>query len=426
MKDEIITQEAEVNRTSLHHNPPFDVEKIRCDFPILKTVIKGKPLVYLDNAATSQKPFTVIDTVKDYYTSLNSNIHRGVHFLSEQSTFAYEEARLKIKEYINAISACEVIFTRGATEAINLVAYSYGKKFINPGDEIIISAMEHHANIVPWQILCEDRGAVLKVIPVNDEGELILEEYERLITGRTKLVSVVQVSNTLGTINPVEEIVRIAHKHDIPVLIDGSQAIAHERVDVQKLGCDFYVFSGHKVFGPTGIGVLYGKAELLQQMPPYQTGGDMIRLVSFEKTLFNDIPNKFEAGTPNIAGTIGLGVAIDYLNHLDFEGVRRHEQKLLDYATQKLSEIEGLRIIGTAAHKTSVISFVLNNVHPHDIGTILDSEAIAIRTGHHCTQPLMTRYCVPATARASFSFYNTMEEVDKLTDAIIKVIKVFS
>lgn len=426
MKDEIITQEAEVNRTSLHHNPPFDVEKIRCDFPILKTVIKGKPLVYLDNAATSQKPFTVIDTVKDYYTSLNSNIHRGVHFLSEQSTFAYEEARLKIKEYINAISACEVIFTRGATEAINLVAYSYGKKFINPGDEIIISAMEHHANIVPWQILCEDRGAVLKVIPVNDEGELILEEYERLITGRTKLVSVVQVSNTLGTINPVEEIVRIAHKHDIPVLIDGSQAIAHERVDVQKLGCDFYVFSGHKVFGPTGIGVLYGKAELLQQMPPYQTGGDMIRLVSFEKTLFNDIPNKFEAGTPNIAGTIGLGVAIDYLNHLDFEGVRRHEQKLLDYATQKLSEIEGLRIIGTAAHKTSVISFVLNNIHPHDIGTILDSEAIAIRTGHHCTQPLMTRYCVPATARASFSFYNTMEEVDKLTDAIIKVIKVFS
>ncbi|MGE5365181.1 MAG: SufS family cysteine desulfurase [Bacteroidota bacterium] len=428
MKDEIITPEAgaEVNRTALRHNPPFDVERIRADFPILKTVIKGKPLVYLDNAATSQKPFTVIDTVKDYYTSLNSNIHRGVHFLSEQSTFAYEEARLKIKEYINAISACEVIFTRGATEAINLVAYSYGKKFINPGDEIIISAMEHHANIVPWQILCEDKGAILKVIPINDEGELILDEFERLITGRTKLVSVVQVSNTLGTVNPVEDIVRIAHKYDIPVLIDGSQAIAHDRVDVQKLGCDFYVFSGHKMFGPTGIGVLYGKAELLQQMPPYQTGGDMIRLVSFEKTLFNDIPNKFEAGTPNIAGTIGLGTAIDYLNHLDFEGVKRHEQELLDYATLKLSRIEGLRIIGTAAHKTSVISFVLNNIHPHDIGTILDSEAIAIRTGHHCTQPLMTRYCVPATARASFSFYNTMEEVDKLTDAIIKVIKVFS
>lgn len=424
MKDDLVMPLTETARVAAVRS--FDVEKVRADFPILKTMVNGKPLIYLDNAATAQKPFSVIDTVRDYYTSLNSNVHRGVHFLSEQATLAYEDSRLKVKEFINAMSACEIVFTRGTTEAINLVAYSFGKKYIKEGDEVIISAIEHHANIVPWQLMCEDRGAKLKVIPVNDEGELVIEELEKLITERTKLVSVVHISNSLGTINPVDEIVSIAHRHGVPVLVDGAQAVPHTRVDVQKMGCDFYVFSGHKLFGPTGIGILYGRAELLQEMPPYQSGGDMIRMVSFEKTIFNDIPNKFEAGTPNIAGSIGLGTAIDYLNHLDFEAAVAHESALLKYATERLSAIEGLRFIGTAKNKASVISFVLKDIHPHDIGTILDSDGVAIRTGHHCTQPVMQRYCVPATARASFAFYNTFAEVDALVESINKVIKVFS
>ncbi|MGE5402939.1 MAG: SufS family cysteine desulfurase [Ignavibacteriales bacterium] len=402
----------------------FDVEKIRQDFPILQRMIKGKPLVYLDNAATTQKPFTVIDTVRDYYSMLNSNVHRGVHYLSEQSTLAYEDARLKVKEFLNAISACEIVFTRGATEAINLVAWTYGRTHIGEGDEIIISAMEHHANIVPWQMLCEEKKAKLRVIPITDEGELIMEEYDKLLNDRTKFVSIVQISNSLGTVNPVREIIEKAHKRNIPVLIDGAQGVAHTKVDVQKLDCDFYVFSGHKLFGPTGIGALYGKAELLQAMPPYQTGGDMIRSVTFEKTIFNDIPNKFEAGTPNIAGAIGLGAAIDYMTYLQMEEVAIHEKGLLEYATEKLLEVKGLNIIGTARNKASLISFVLDNIHPHDIGTILDSEGIAIRTGHHCCQPVMQRFCIPATARASFAFYNTKEEIDKLIYGIHKVIKV--
>lgn len=419
MKPDTLTAEAVVRNIKT-----FDVYKIREDFPILKTKVRGKDLVYLDNAATSQKPQIVIDALVHYYTHLNSNIHRGVHFLSEKSTQAYEDARLKIKEYINAISACEVVFTRGATEAINLVAASYGKQVIGEGDEIIISAMEHHANIVPWQMLCLEKKAKLKVIPINDEGELLFDEYINLLSERTKFISVVQVSNSLGTINPVREIIEAAHKRNIPVLVDGSQAIPHQKIDVQQLDADFFVMSGHKVFGPTGIGVLYGKAELLNAMPPYQTGGDMIRYVTFEKTIFNDIPNKFEAGTPNIEGVIGLGAVIDYLNQLDFAKIESHEHDLLDYATERILEIEGIRIIGTARKKAAVLSFVLDDIHPHDIGTIMDSEGVAIRTGHHCTQPVMQRFSIPATARASFAMYNTREEVDKFINTIHKVKKV--
>ncbi|MGE5681622.1 MAG: SufS family cysteine desulfurase [Bacillota bacterium] len=403
----------------------FDVERVRQDFPILHRLVNGKPLVYLDNAATTQKPYSVIDTVRDYYTMTNSNVHRGVHYLSEQATLAYEDARLKIKEFLNAISACEIVFTRGATEAINLVAWTYGRTHIGEGDEVIISAMEHHANIVPWQLLCEEKKAKLRVIPITDEGELIMEEYDKLLNERTKFVSVVQISNSLGTVNPIREIIQKAHARNIPVLVDGAQGVAHVKVDVQELGCDFYVFSGHKLFGPTGIGVLYGKAEMLQDMPPYQTGGDMIRSVTFEKTIFNDIPNKFEAGTPNIAGAIGLGAAIDYMKYLKMDEVARHEKELLKYATEKISEIDGVHLIGTAKDKASLISFVMDNVHPHDIGTILDSEGIAIRTGHHCCQPVMQRFCIPATARASFAFYNTKSEIDKLVYGIQKVIRVF-
>jgi cysteine desulfurase/selenocysteine lyase len=403
----------------------FDVERVRQDFPILQRLINGKPLVYLDNAATSQKPYSVIDTVRDYYSMLNSNVHRGVHYLSEQSTLAYEDARLKIKEFLNAISACEIIYTRGATEAINLVAWTYGRTHIAEGDEVIISAMEHHANIVPWQLLCEEKKAKLKVIPMTDEGELIMEEYDKLLSDRTKFVSIVQISNSLGTVNPIREVIRKAHERNIPVLVDGAQGVSHLKVDVQELDCDFYVFSGHKLFGPTGIGALYGKAELLQDMPPYQTGGDMIRSVTFEKTIFNDIPNKFEAGTPNIAGAIGLGAAIDYMKYLKMDEVAKHEKGLLEYATQRLNEIDGVHIIGTAKNKASLISFVMDNIHPHDIGTILDSEGIAIRTGHHCCQPVMQRFCIPATARASFAFYNTKSEIDKLVYGIQKVIRVF-
>ncbi|MCX6152333.1 MAG: cysteine desulfurase [Ignavibacteriales bacterium] len=423
MSNEIIISDVE-RRTKT--TKTFDVELIRKDFPILQTKVRNKTLVYLDNAATAQKPLSVIDAEKEFYLNLNSNIHRGVHYLSEQATLAYEDARLKIKEFINALSACEIIFTRGATESINLVAHSYGRNNVNEGDEIIISAMEHHANIVPWQILCEEKKAKLRIIPMNDDGELILDEYKNLLNNKTKLVSVVQVSNSLGTINPVREIIELAHNRNIPVLIDGSQAVPHIKVDVQKLDCDFFVFSGHKLFGPTGTGVLYGKAEILNAMPPYQTGGDMIRSVTFEKTIFNDIPNKFEAGTQNIAGNIALGSTIDYLNKLDFDLIAKHEHDLLEYATEKLLSINGLKIIGTAKNKAAVVSFILNNIHPHDIGTILDSEGIAIRTGHHCTQPVMQRFGIPATARASFAFYNTKKEIDQLVYGIHKVIRVLS
>jgi cysteine desulfurase/selenocysteine lyase len=402
----------------------FDVVALRKDFPILQIKVGNKPLVYLDNAATTQKPLSVIDAEKNYYLSINSNIHRGVHYLSEQATLAYENARLKIKEFINALSACEIVFTRGATESINLVAASYGRTNIKEGDEIIISAMEHHANIVPWQMLCEEKKAILRIIPMTDDGELILDEYQKLLNERTRFVSIVQISNSLGTINPVREIIEMAHQRNIPVLVDSSQAVPHLKIDVQKLDCDFFVFSGHKLFGPTGVGILYGKAELLNSMPPYQTGGDMIRSVTFEKTIFNDIPNKFEAGTPNIAGNIALGYAIDYINKLDYEAIVKHENDLIEYGTKRLLETDGLKIIGTAKEKAAVISFIIDNIHPHDIGTILDSEGVAIRTGHHCTQPVMQRFGISATARASFAFYNTKEEIDRLVEAIKKVIRV--
>ena len=405
----------------------FDVEEIRKDFPILKRSVNGKPLVYLDNAATSQKPQAVIDALTQYYTFDNANIHRGLYFLSELATEQYESARLKVKELINAMSVSEIVFVRGTTEAINLVASSLCRaKHFNDGDEIIISHMEHHANIVPWQLLCERKRINLKVIPINDQGELDMDAFEKMLSEKTKLVSVVHISNSLGTVNPVKKIIDIAHSRGIPVLLDGAQAIPHYKIDVQELDADFYAFSGHKVFGPTGIGVLYGKTEYLDIMPPYQGGGDMIRTVTFEETTFDDIPRKFEAGTPNIAGGIGLGAAIDYLNQFDRNEMVEHEKFLLKYGTEQLSQIEGLRIIGTAKEKASVISFVIEGIHPYDIGTIIDTDGIAIRTGHHCTQPIMKRFNVPATARASFAFYNTKEEIDKLVLGILKVKKMFA
>jgi len=405
---------------------PFDVDKIRADFPVLNQMINGKPLVYLDNAATSQKPQSVIDTLVNYYSTENANVHRGVHTLSQRATDDYEAARDKVKRFINAEKDEEIIFVRGTTEAINLISQTYGRSCMSEGDEIIISSMEHHSNIVPWQILCQEKGAILRVIPVNDLGELLLDEYERLFTDKTKLVSIVHQSNALGTINPAKEIVDIAHGHGVPVLLDGAQAIAHLEVDVRELGCDFYAFSGHKLYGPTGIGVLYGKESLLEEMPPYQAGGEMIKSVTFDETLYNVLPNKFEAGTPNIAGAIGLGAAIDYVGTLGIGQIAAYESELLQYGTSRLSSIEGLKIIGTADKKGSVISFVMEGVHPHDIGTILDAEGIAIRTGHHCAQPLMDRFGVPATARASFAFYNTKEEIDVLVKGIDRVIEVFS
>ena len=405
---------------------PFDVDKIRADFPVLNQMINGKPLVYLDNAATSQKPQSVIDTLVNYYSTENANVHRGVHTLSQRATDDYEAARDKVKRFINAEKDEEIIFVRGTTEAINLVSQTYGRSCMSEGDEIIISSMEHHSNIVPWQILCQEKGAILRVIPVNDLGELLLDEYERLFTDKTKLVSIVHQSNALGTINPAKEIVDIAHGHGVPVLLDGAQAIAHLEVDVRELGCDFYAFSGHKLYGPTGIGVLYGKESFLEKMPPYQAGGEMIKSVTFDETLYNVLPNKFEAGTPNIAGAIGLGAAIDYVGTLGIGQIAAYESELLQYGTGRLSSIEGLKIIGTADKKGSVISFVMEGVHPHDIGTILDAEGIAIRTGHHCAQPLMDRFGVPATARASFAFYNTKEEIDVLVKGIDRVIEVFS
>jgi len=403
----------------------FDVEKIREDFPVLHQTVFGKPLVYLDNAATAQKPRAVIDALARYYAVDNANIHRGLHQLSERSTAAYEETRAKVRRFLNAAEDREIIFVRGTTEAINLVASSYGRPRIGRGDEVLITTMEHHSNIVPWQMLCEEKGARLRVAPISDDGELLLDEFEKLLGPATRIVSVAHVSNALGTVNPVRRIVEMAHRRNIPVFVDGAQAAPHFPVDVRGLDCDFYALSGHKLYGPTGIGVLYGKAALLEAMPPYQGGGDMIASVTFEKTIYNRLPHKFEAGTPDIAGVIGLGAAIDYLGTVDAEGRARHEDRLLDHATRTLAEIPRVRIIGRAKAKTGVLSFVIEGVHPHDIGTILDREGIAIRAGHHCAQPLMERFGVPATARASLAFYNTRREIDTLASGIRRVLEVF-
>ena len=405
---------------------PYDVEKIRRDFPILARDIRGKRLVYLDNAATSQKPQAVIDAIVRYYQEENANIHRGVHFLSELATSKHERARRLVKQFINAGHEHELIFVRGATEAINLVAQTYGRAHVKSGDEVLITAMEHHSNIVPWQILCDEKGAKLRVAPINDAGELLLDEFEKLISPRTKIIAIPHVSNALGTVNPVKQIVELAHARNIPVVVDGAQAVPHMSVDVQALGCDFYAFSSHKMFGPMGIGVLYGKSALLEAMPPYQGGGDMISSVTFEKTLYNKLPFKFEAGTPDVAGAIGLGAAIEYLTDIGMENVARHEHELLVYATQKVSAIPGVTLVGTAREKAGVLSFVMDNIHPHDIGTILDQEGVAIRTGHHCAQPVMERFGIPATARASFALYNTKEEIDALATGIERVKEVFS
>jgi cysteine desulfurase / selenocysteine lyase len=404
----------------------FDVERVRTDFPILEQKVHGKPLVYLDNAATSQKPRAVIEAISRYYEGTNANIHRAVHHLSEQATEEYEEARKTAQKFINAKSPTEIIFVRGTTEGINLVAQTYGRAQIHSADEVVITDMEHHSDIVPWQLLCEDRDAKLQVAPINDRGELILEEFAKRLGPRTKLVGVTHVSNALGTINPVRRIVEMAHSHGIPVLVDGAQAVPHMKVDVQALDCDFYAFSGHKVYGPTGIGVLYGKSSLLEAMPPYQGGGDMILSVTFEKTTYNRLPYKFEAGTPDIAGVIGLGTALEYFSGLGIETIGAHEHDLLEYATAAVSSIPGLRIIGTAKDKAGVLSFTLENIHPHDIGTILDQEGIAIRTGHHCSQPVMKRFGVDSTARASFAMYNTKQEIDALVRGIERVREVFA
>ena len=404
----------------------FNVERIRADFPILQRQINGKPLVYFDNAATSQKPQVVIDALARYYSETNSNVHRGVHTLSQLATRDYEGARTIIRRFLNAADDKEIIYTSGTTAGINLVAQTYGRKFIKAGDEIIISTIEHHANIVPWQMLCEETGAVLRVIPCNDAGELLMDEYEKLLNPRTKLVAVNHVANALGTINPVERIIELAHAHDAVALIDGAQSAPHFKVDVRAMDCDFYVFSGHKVCGPTGIGVLYGKQHLLESMPPWQGGGDMIRVVTLEKTTYNDLPYKLEAGTPNIEGAIGLGVAIEYLENIGLDAIAAYEQELLDYATELIGALPGVKLIGTARAKASVLSFVLDDIHPHDIGTILDQEGIAIRAGHHCAQPVMQRFNVPATARASFAFYNTKAEIEALAEGIQKVTTIFS
>jgi cysteine desulfurase/selenocysteine lyase len=403
----------------------LDLEKIREDFPILKQKVHGKPLVYLDSAASAPKPRKVIDRVSRFYAEDYSNIHRGVYELSQRSTHAYEDTRVKIRKFINAASESEVIFVRGTTEAINLVAYSYGGTYVNEGDEIVITAMEHHSNIVPWQLLCKRRGARLRVLPMDDRGDLKLEELENLLSEKTRLVAVTHVSNALGTVNPVHRIIKTAHERGIPVLIDGAQAVPHSKVDVRDLDCDFYCFSGHKMYGPSGVGVLYGKEKLLDAMPPYEGGGDMISSVSFDKTTYNRLPYKFEAGTPNIAGVVGLGAAVDYLNEIGVEAVARHENEILAYATEKLLEIPGLNIVGRARQKAGAVSFVYEGIHPHDIGTILDKEGVAVRTGHHCAQPVMDFFGVPATARASLGVFNNREDIDALVKGIQKVIEVF-
>ncbi|HRJ88777.1 MAG TPA: cysteine desulfurase [Pyrinomonadaceae bacterium] len=404
----------------------WNVEKVRKDFPVLAREVNGKPLVYLDNAASSQVPQMVIDRGSKYLAEEHSNVHRGVHYLSQHATNAFEAAREKVKRFINAKEAAECIFVRGCTEGVNLVASSYGRQFINEGDEILVSQMEHHSNIVPWQIVAEERGAKIRVIPINERGELIIEEYENLLNERTKIVAVSHVSNSLGTVNPVRAMIATAHKFGVPVCVDAAQSVPHFPVDVQDLDADFFVFSGHKMFAPTGSGVAYGKREWLDKMPPYQTGGGMIRTVTLERSTFAPIPEKFEAGTPAIANAIGLGAAIDYINALDFEAAAAYEHELLEYATERLADIPEVTIIGTAAEKASVLSFTIEGIHPHDIGTILDQQGIAIRAGHHCAQPVMQFFDVPATARASFAFYNTREEVDKLADSIQKVIEVFA
>jgi len=408
---------------SLQVQEILDIQKIRKDFPILSSKVNGNPLVYFDNAATSQKPWRVIKAIEHYYTDLNSNVHRGVHHLSQQATNAFEASRKKVANFINAAHDYEVIFTKGTTEGINLISNSYGKQFVQAGDVIIISALEHHSNIVPWQILCEDCKATLKVIPINENGELLLDVFNEMLTEKVKLVSVNYVSNSLGTINPVREIIELSHRLKIPVLLDAAQAIQHMPIDVQELDVDFLAFSGHKMYGPTGIGVLYGKEKWLNQMPPYQGGGEMIKTVSFEKTIYNDLPFKFEAGTPNIEAAICLGTAIDYINETGLENIQQHEHELLGYATEKLSGIEGIRFIGTADNKASVVSFIIDNIHPYDVGVILDQLGIAVRTGHHCTQPLMDFYGIPGTVRASFAFYNTKEEIDLLTEGVQKAVR---
>lgn len=406
-------------------HPVFDVERIRSDFPILSMVVKGRPLIYLDSAATAQRPQVVIDAVSRFYSEQNANVHRGVHYLSEVATREFDGARVKVQHFLNAAESHEIILTHGVTESINLVANSFGAKFIGAGDEILLTMMEHHSNIVPWQLLAERTGAKVRVIPINERGEIRLDEYEKMLNPRVKIVGVVHISNALGTINPVREMIELAHRHGIPVLVDGAQAAPHLKVDVQELDCDFYAFSGHKLCGPTGVGVLYGKSEWLEAMPPFLGGGDMILSVSFEKTTFNSLPYKFEAGTPDIAGVIGLGAAIDYLNRIRLDRIAAYEKEILDYATDRVGEIEGVRLIGTAAAKAGVLSFVFDEVHPHDVGTILDQEGVAVRAGHHCAQPAMKFFGVPATTRASFAFYNTKSEVDHLVNAIQKVKQVF-
>jgi cysteine desulfurase/selenocysteine lyase len=407
------------------HARGFDVARVRADFPILRRQARGRPLVYLDNAATTQKPQAVIDAIVRYYSEYNANVHRGVHELSELASEAYEEARRKVAAYFNARDPRQIIFTRNATESINLVAHAFGRTHVKAGDEVLISAMEHHSNIVPWQLLCEERNARLRVAPIDDRGELILEEFAALISERTRLVAITHMSNALGTVNPVAEIVRIAHARGVPVLLDGSQAAYHLPVDVEALGCDFYAATGHKLYGPTGIGVLYGKEALLEAMPPFLGGGDMISSVTFERSTWNTLPHKFEAGTPHIAGAIVLGVAIDYIQSIGLAQIGEHEQALLAYGTQALSSVNGLRMIGTARNKASILSFVMDGVHPHDVGTIVDREGVAIRTGHHCAQPVMERFGVPATARASLAMYNTRDDIDALVRALERVREMF-
>ncbi len=404
----------------------FDFQKVRSEFPVLAQSVNGKPLRYMDNAASAQVPNLVVERTSEYLAKEHSNVHRGVHYLSQKATGAYEAAREKVRKFINAGEAKECIFVRGCTEGINLVASGYGRKFINEGDEIVISQMEHHSNIVPWQMVAEERGATIRVIPMNEAGELILDEYENLLNEKTKMVAFGHISNALGTINPAKEMIETAHKFGVPVCIDGAQAVPHMRVDVRDLDADFYAFSGHKMFGPTGSGIVYGKKEWLEKIDPYQGGGSMIKTVTFEKTTYAGLPEKFEAGTPAIASQIGLGAAIDYLNSIDLDAAFEYEHELLEYATERLGAIEGVRIVGTAKNKTSVVSFIVKDIHPHDIGTILDQEGIAIRAGHHCAQPVMQFYDVPATARASLAFYNTKEDIDALADSISKVIDVFS